>query len=125
MRTADRNALVPSQRGRNVLPNSPFYSQLLRLAYDTPSKTIIRDVNLGQEKSRIQLLTDVLELQDHLRHELDESVNRALERGESVFIAILAPGGYESAVAVLGALALGMAVVPISECFGQYFGHLL
>lgn len=115
MHTKDRTSLVPTHNGRSVLPNSPLYSQLLRLACEAPQRTIIRDVNLGRDVSRIQLLTDILGLQHDLRQNLGESINRDLERGDPVFIAILAPGGYESAVAVLGVLALGAAIVPISE----------
>lgn len=120
MRTPDRADLVPSNWAKNTLPNQPLYTQLLRLAYDAPQRVIICDVNRGEEKSRIQLLTDVIELRETLRLSLSESARRDLERGETVFIAVLAPGGYEYVVALLGALALGASAVPISECFPKY-----
>lgn len=115
--TTDRTELVPLHHAKNVLPNSPLYTQLLRLAHRDPQRTIINDVNLGGARSRIQLLNDVLELQEELRHNLSESVFSDLASEVPVFIAILAPGGYEYTVAVLAALALGAAVVPVSEYF--------
>ncbi|OAP61661.1 hypothetical protein AYL99_03864 [Fonsecaea erecta] len=116
----DRVDFVPPHQGRNILPNCPFFNRLLRLAHDAPSRPIIADVNLGVEKSRIQLLTDVLEMRNDLLDALDETsradlASRGARRGP-VFIAVLAAGGYEYTVAVLGILALGggAAVVPIS-----------
>ncbi|KIX98675.1 uncharacterized protein Z520_05976 [Fonsecaea multimorphosa CBS 102226] len=115
MQLPDRTDLVPSHRGRNVLPNCPFFNKLLRLAHDAPSRTIISDVNLGVEKSRIQLLTDVLEIRNDLLDTLDKKSREDLAHGSGrVFIAVLAAGGYEYTVAVLGVLALGAVVVPIS-----------
>jgi malonyl-CoA/methylmalonyl-CoA synthetase len=92
---------------------------MLRLAHDSPSRTIIADVNLDVEKSRIQLLTDVLEMRNDLLEALDGTTREGLVRGggggRPVFIAVLAAGGYEYTVAVLGVLALGAVVVPISK----------
>jgi malonyl-CoA/methylmalonyl-CoA synthetase len=90
---------------------------MLRLAHDAPSRTIIADVNLDMEKSRIQLLTDVLEMRNDLLEALDGTTREGLVQGggKPVFIAVLAAGGYEYTVAVLGVLALGAVVVPISK----------
>ncbi|KIW99321.1 uncharacterized protein Z519_00984 [Cladophialophora bantiana CBS 173.52] len=118
MHIQDRSDFVPPHNGRNVLPNCPFFNQMLRLAHDAPARPIVADVNLDVEKSRIQLLTDVLEMRNDLLERLDETIAKDLlgrgDGGARVFVAVLAPGGYEFTVAVLGLLALGAVVVPIS-----------
>ncbi|OAG42562.1 hypothetical protein AYO21_03147 [Fonsecaea monophora] len=115
MHIPDRADFVPPHQGRNVFPNCPFFGRLLRLAHDAPAKTIIADVNLDVEKSRIQLLTDVLEMRNDLLERLGKTARDDLVRGSGpIFIAVLAAGGYEYTVGVLGVLALGAVVVPIS-----------
>ena len=115
MATPDRTDYIPPDEGPNVLPNNPLFNRLLRLAHDEPQKTIIRDVNLGIVKSRTQLLTDILAFERVILNNLDTRTRALLHKGLPVFIAILAPGGYEYAVAILAILAMGAAAVPISK----------
>lgn len=49
-----------------------------------------------------------------MRQQLDRTVLTALSDGGEVYIGILAPGGYEYAVAILAVLALGAAAVPLT-----------
>ena len=111
----DRTALIPAHRGRHVLPNSPFFSRLLRYAHRRPPRIAIRDHNLGVEKTYLQLLTDVLALRKAIESTLNLSTLLSLERGEEIYMCMLAAGGYEYAVAFLAILAIGAAAVPLSE----------
>jgi malonyl-CoA/methylmalonyl-CoA synthetase len=45
----------------------------------------------------------------------------ALEKGEEVYIGVLAGGGYEFAVGILAVLAIGAAAVPL--CMFLYLSH--
>lgn len=114
MHALDRTLTVPSHTGETILPNQPFFEKLLRYAHRSPPNIAIRDVNAGVEKSYLQLLSDAIALRRVLENTLDPSTQRALDSGEEVFIALIAPGGYEYAVAFTAILALGAAVVPIS-----------
>lgn len=60
------------------------------------------------------MLTDVLAFRERVWESLSDDVKKALEQRQEVYIAILAPGGYEFTVAILAALALGAAVVPMA-----------
>ncbi|KAL4803111.1 hypothetical protein BDV18DRAFT_166447 [Aspergillus unguis] len=110
----DRTLTVPSHTGPNVLPNQPFFEKLLRFAHRDPPQLAIRDVNAGVEKSYLQLLSDALALRKALKNTLSPETLRELEHDKEVFIALIAPGGYEYAVAFTAVLALGAAVVPIT-----------
>ncbi|KAL4783290.1 hypothetical protein BJX76DRAFT_358153 [Aspergillus varians] len=110
----DRTLTVPRHVGDNVLPNVPFFERLLRFAHRQPPRIAIRDLTAGFEKTYLQLLTDALALRRALRASLSSSTTRALDEDEEVFIALIAPGGYEYAVAFAAILALGAAVVPIT-----------
>ena len=110
----DRKAIVPPDTGDTILPNSPFFSRLVRFAHDEPPPLAVRDVNLNMEKTYLQLLTDVLAVRNRLRDTLPSKTLREITQGIDTFIGVLAPGGYEYTVAVLAVLALGAAVVPMS-----------
>ena len=107
----DRTSIVPSHEGPNVLPNSPLFSKLLRHAHR--GRLAIRDLNLGVQKTYAQLLSDVLALRSAISRELDSEVLESIREGEEVYVGVLAPGGYEFAVAVIAILALGAAMVPL------------
>lgn len=111
----DRTLTVPRHHGDNVLPNVPIFDRLLRFAHRQPPRAAIRDLNAGVEKTYLQLLTDALALRRALRESLTPVTQRQLDEDQEVYIALIAPGGYEYAVAFIAILALGAAVVPISE----------
>jgi malonyl-CoA/methylmalonyl-CoA synthetase len=111
----DRTACVPPHVGGNVFQNCSLFNKLLRLAHQEPQRTSIRDDNLGTERSRIQLLSDVLALRQVVTEHLSSEVLALLQNGQEVFIGVLASGGYEFAVAMLTVLALGAAAVPMCK----------
>lgn len=111
----DRTLTVPRHDGANVLPNLPIFDRLLRFAHRLPPRAAIRDLNAGVEKTYLQLLTDALALRRALRESLSAETQRQLEADQEVFIALIAPGGYDYTVAFIAILALGAAVVPISQ----------
>jgi acyl-CoA synthetase (AMP-forming)/AMP-acid ligase II len=106
--------MVPSHTGDNVLPNLPFFEKLLRYAHRSPPRVAIRDENAGVEKTYLQLLSDAIALRGVLRRALSADVLQDIGNDQEVFIALIAPGGYEYAVAFTAIIALGAAVVPIS-----------
>jgi acyl-CoA synthetase (AMP-forming)/AMP-acid ligase II len=106
--------MVPSHTGENVLPNLPFFEKLLRYAHRSPPRIAIRDVNAGVEKTYLQLLSDAIALRKALRRALSADVLQDIDNDQDVFIALIAPGGYEYAVAFTAIIAVGAAVVPIS-----------
>ncbi|RFU26561.1 hypothetical protein B7463_g9774, partial [Scytalidium lignicola] len=110
----DRTTHTPPHTGYNTFPNFSLFSKLLRLAHNSPQRIAIRDSNLGIEKSRIQLLSDVLAFRQVVLNSLTSDDLISLRNGEEIYIGILAPGGYEFAVALLTILALGAAAVPLS-----------
>lgn len=113
MHDQDRVVAVPAHHGPNVLPNFPLFSKLLRLAHRCPPPIAVRDVHAGVEKTYLQLLGDVLQLRSKLQRRLSQEVLQQLEKEDEVYIALLAPGGYEYVVGFLAILAVGAAVVPI------------
>ncbi|KAL5359099.1 hypothetical protein BJX96DRAFT_183556 [Aspergillus floccosus] len=113
MHDQDRVVAVPAHHGPNILPNFPLFSKLLRLAHRCPPPIAVRDVHAGVEKTYLQLLGDVLHLRSILQQQLSQEVLKQLEREDEVYIALLAPGGYEYVVGFLAILAVGAAVVPI------------
>ncbi|KAK5110251.1 hypothetical protein LTR62_006104 [Meristemomyces frigidus] len=110
----DRTHTTPPHTGPNILPNHPLFARLLRFAHALPSRLCIRDTNTNQEATHHQLLLDLLALRQRLQHQLQPQTLSALARGDEIYIAVLAPGGYEYSVAMLAVLALGAAVVPLS-----------
>lgn len=115
--TSSRTSLFPPHHGPNVLPNSPFFTKLLRHA--SRKRLAVRDHALaGVEKSYADLLSDALALRTVLVDQLSEDVRRDLEEKGEYFVGVLAPGGYEFAVAMVAGLAAGLAVVPMSEYEG-------
>lgn len=113
----DRTTFVPAHTGRNIFPASPFFNRLIRFAHSVPPRTCIRDDNFegGKEFTHLQLLSDALAFRERIWNDyLTPEVRRQLDAREEVYIAILAPGGYEYTVASVAALALGAAVVPMT-----------
>ncbi|KAI9655717.1 MAG: hypothetical protein M1821_005152 [Bathelium mastoideum] len=110
----DRTNFVPRHRGQYLLPCHGLFNRLLRLAGRRPPKPCIRDVQLDCECTHLQLLTDVFRVRNIIEEQLDDPTRAALGNQEETYIAVLAPGGYEFACAVLAILALGAAVVPMS-----------
>lgn len=109
----DRTVFIPPpHKGPNVLPNNPFFNQVLRHAHR--NRLAIRDDNHGLEKTYADLLVDALTLGTKLVQALPKGTAKRLEAGDEVYIGILAPGGYEYVVGVVAALAIGAAVVPMS-----------
>lgn len=109
----DRMLHFPRHRGPNIFPNNPLFSKLVRHAHR--GRTAIRDINLGIERSYGQLLADALGLRTVLQASLDPQIIFRIEKGDEVYIGVLAAGGYEFAVAMLAVLALGAAAVPMSK----------
>lgn len=110
----DRTCFVPKHQGPNVLPNSPLFSRILRLAHQS-KRIAIKDPTAGFAASYIQLLTDVLHLRNHLEKSPDYSILEHLERGEEDFMTILGEGGYEFTVAFFAIMAVGAVVVPLCK----------
>ncbi|KAF3402959.1 Acyl-CoA synthetase family member 3 [Talaromyces pinophilus] len=110
----DRTELVPQHAGDCVLPNFTIFTRLIRFASQSPSPIAIRDVNSGQEKTYLQLLTDILALRKTLVASLAPSALKALSLAQDIFIGLLAPGGYEYTVGFITILSLGAAVVPMA-----------
>jgi acyl-CoA synthetase (AMP-forming)/AMP-acid ligase II len=111
----DRTLYVPSHWGRNVLPNLPFFHKLLRYSQRKPSRTAVRDVNAGLEKTYHDVLSDALALRAELEKTLSQKTLRDLSEDKEVYIGLLAPGGYEYTVGFIAILAMGAAVVPMGE----------
>ncbi|PIB02215.1 Malonate--CoA ligase [Cercospora beticola] len=98
----------------HIFPCHPLFNKLVRYAHQQPPRLCIRDDNTGVEATHIQLLTDVLAFRKRVWASLATDARKALNDRDEVYIAILAPGGYEFTVAILAALALGAAVVPMT-----------
>jgi malonyl-CoA/methylmalonyl-CoA synthetase len=75
----------------------------------------IRDSALDLEKSYGDMLADALALRGKIEATLSDRVKQQLAQKEEVYIGVLAPGGYEFAVAIVAALATGAAIVPMSK----------
>ena len=56
----------------------------------------------------------MLALRETIKQILGLDIHQRLRNGDEVYVAVLAPGGYEYTVAILAVLALGAAVVPLS-----------
>ncbi|KAH9826778.1 AMP-binding enzyme C-terminal domain [Teratosphaeria destructans] len=112
--SGDRTLYTPSHTGPKIFPNHSLFNRLIRFAHHRTPKLCIRDANTGKVASHLQLLTDVLALRERLLQSLAPSVRAAMGRRGEVYIAVLAPGGYEYTVAMLAVLATGAAVVPMT-----------
>ena len=110
----DRTLHVPKDEGPKVLPAHPFFNRMVRFAHAVPPRVCIRDDNTGFEATHLQILTDVLAFRTRIWDSLSSAVRKQLDDRQEVYIAVLAPGGYEYTVAMLAALALGAAVVPMT-----------
>ncbi|KAF2801485.1 acetyl-CoA synthetase-like protein [Mytilinidion resinicola] len=110
----DRTHFVPKHTGCSILPCTPLFSRLLRFAHQHPPRPCIHDVRTSQTRTHIDLLTDVLALRVVIYDALPPSAIAALHRQEEIYIAVIAAGGYEYAVAVLAILAICAAAVPIT-----------
>jgi malonyl-CoA/methylmalonyl-CoA synthetase len=123
-RCTDRADLLPPHEDYHIFPNTPIFSRLLRHAYR--NRLAIRDDRLGVEKTYTELLSDALSLRHVLRGSLDQETLRRLQNDEEVYIGVLAPGGYEFAVAMLAIIAIGAAAVPMGKKVGNsWFGKVL
>ncbi|KAF2769969.1 acetyl-CoA synthetase-like protein [Teratosphaeria nubilosa] len=112
--SGDRTLYTPSHTGPQIFPNHSLFNRLIRFAHHKPPKPCVRDANTGKIATHLQLLTDVLALRQRLLQSLTPGVRAALDRREEVYIAVLAPRGYEYTVAMLAVLATGAAVVPMT-----------
>lgn len=110
----DRTLFVPKDEGPKTLPASPFFNRMVRFANAVPPRVCIRDDNTGFEATHVQILTDVLAFRTRIWNSLSSAVQKQLDNREEVYIAVLAPGGYGYTVAMLAALAIGAAVVPMT-----------
>ncbi|TKA32419.1 hypothetical protein B0A50_01525 [Salinomyces thailandicus] len=110
----DRTLYAPKHIGHSILPNHSLFNRLIRFAHAAPPRLCIRDDTTAQEATHLQLLSDVIHLRSRLWRNLSPSVRDDLNRRDEVYIAVLAPGGYEYTVAMLAVLALGAAVVPMT-----------
>jgi malonyl-CoA/methylmalonyl-CoA synthetase len=117
----DRTCFVPKHQGRNVLPNTPLFSRILRFAHQS-ERIAIKDPLIGFAASYIQLLTDVLHLRNLLRNSLGSVILEQLGKGEEVFITILGEGGYEFTVAFFAIVAVGAVVVPLCKLNSVFRG---
>ncbi|KAK5727762.1 hypothetical protein LTR17_012524 [Elasticomyces elasticus] len=108
----DRTDMFPKHEGSHVLPNSPFFTKLLRHAHR--ERVAVRDLALGVTKTYGDALSDALSLRTTIERTLDADTLSRLKAGDEVFIGVLAAGGYEFTVAMLAALAIGAAVVPMT-----------
>lgn len=115
MSSFDRTDFTPPHTGPHVLPNTPFFSELLRHATSL-KHTAIRDLNQdGLSRTYAELLTDAIRLRNVLRARLPRNfLDRINTDKEEICIGVLAAGGYEYVVGVLAVLALGAAVVPMT-----------
>lgn len=115
MARVDRTDFVPRHTGHHILPSEPIFTRLLYSAQQKPSPVAVRDLNAGIERTYLGLLNDVLSLRKEARKRLSSKTLHDLDNGAEVFVAVLAPGGYEYVVGVLTALALGAAVNPLNS----------
>ena len=109
----DRTCFQPPHQGPNILPNTAFLAQLLRHAHR--GLLAIRDDNAGIERSYAQLIADALSLRTRISARLSQKTLHDIEIDQEVYVGVLAPGGYEYAVAVIAVYALGAAIVPMSQ----------
>ena len=111
----DRRNYVPHHEARNnVLPCDGLFPRLLTLASRSTHRPAIRDLNTGVEKTTAELLSDAINFREVLRSRLRPETLQALRNGDEVFISLLALGGYEFTVGILGILGLGAAASPFS-----------
>lgn len=112
---ADRTQFVPPHMGYEVLPNLPFFHNLIRYAQRKPSPIVVRDVDANIERTYHHLLSDVLAFRMALEKELSPKTRQDLIQDKEVYIGLLAPGSYEFTVGLVAILATGAAVVPLGK----------
>lgn len=113
----DRTQIVPPHMGDKVLPNLPFFHNLIRYAQRKPSPIVVRDVDASIDRTYHHLLSDVLTFRMALEKELSSKVQQDLIQDKEVYIGLLAPGSYEFTVGLVAILATGAAVVPLGKLF--------
>lgn len=113
-RPLDRTDFVPRHVGDNILPLDPLFNRLLGLAHRDPPRPVVRDVVNNLERTHLDLINDILSLSRTIRASLPTQALQDLENGKEVFIAVLCPGGYEFAVGLLTALAVGAGANSLS-----------
>ena len=111
----DRTQIVPPHMGDEVLPNLPFFHNLIRYAQRKPSPIVVRDVDASIDRTYHHLLSDVLTFRMALEKELSSKVQQDLIQDKEVYIGLLAPGSYEFTVGLVAILATGAAVVPLGK----------
>ena len=111
----DRTQIVPPHMGDKVLPNLPFFHNLIRYAQRKPSPIVVRDVDASIDRTYHHLLSDVLTFRMALEKELSSKVQQDLIQDKEVYIGLLAPGSYEFTVGLVAILATGAAVVPLGK----------
>jgi malonyl-CoA/methylmalonyl-CoA synthetase len=100
----------------DILPNFQLFTKLLGFAHRLPSEQhAIRDLSTGSSATHLQLLNDALSLRSSVYKILDHETRSRLSNQDEVFFMLLAPPGYGYTVGLLTILALGGAVVPISQ----------
>lgn len=111
----DRTQFVPPHRADNVLPNLPFFHNLVRYAHRNPSPVAVRDVSAGVERTYHHLLSDVLAFRMTLETQLSLKIRQDLSEDKEVYIGLQALGGYEFVVGFIAIVATGAAFVPICK----------
>lgn len=98
-------------------PEDPFFSKLLAAAERRGKTTIIHEKADGVKANYNQLLHDVHELRKELQSRLgDELLNpKGMVKQDGFYIAILTQGGYKFLVACIAIIAIGAAVIPLSQ----------
>ena len=95
----DRTDFQPKHQGDHILPNTPFLAQLLRHAHK--GLLAVRDDLRGIERSYGDLIADGLTVRNTLAAQLSSQVLSEIDNGREIFVGVLAPGGYDYAVAVI------------------------
>jgi malonyl-CoA/methylmalonyl-CoA synthetase len=87
---------------------------LLKIARRRDSEIIVDDFSRRTQFSYRQILDGTVKLKLKLQAVLDKST---LKKPGGVYIALLAPNGYEFIIGVLAVLAIGGVVVPMRKVF--------
>ncbi|GMG47332.1 unnamed protein product [Aspergillus oryzae var. brunneus] len=95
-----------------TFPDDVLFRRLIDIAIERDSKTIVDDYSTGTQFGYRQILHGIAKLQQTLQGLLHLSESR---KPGSVYVALLAPNGYEFIVGVIAVLAVGGVVVPMRE----------
>ncbi|KAF7617987.1 hypothetical protein AFLA_006894 [Aspergillus flavus NRRL3357] len=93
-----------------TFPDDVLFRRLIDIAIERDSKTIVDDYSTGTQFGYRQILHGIAKLQQTLQGLLHLSESR---KPGSVYVALLAPNGYEFIVGVIAVLAVGGVVVPM------------